>query len=374
MNFAAASRIATGRAQPAAGQPELTPVTVPQLIRMHSLPALLIVSAWLLCEAARAFVSAPPGASGPWFWVGATVVVACLVLLLRPGPDPMPLRPALVLVALPTLAAAANVLALAGPHQHNLDALWAWSPGTTAMAFLVVRGRLALAWVGQAGMTAVYLAWAVLGSGHHQTDVSYWLTWQLSLMLAVTLFALAMRNQVRAINATRERRLAVAAEQADASARERERDHQLTYLNAHARDLLERLRQDGVLDPHERRIAKLTESRLRDRIRAPALATEPLLDAATLARSRGATVSFLDDSAGAWCEEVACAVRDVVLAELVDVTAGSVTVRVLPTGRAALCTVLVSTEERFRRVEVARAPDGVGIRAVVTEDPAVVAP
>lgn len=75
----------------------------------------------------------------------------------------------------------------------------------------------------------------------------------------------------------------------------------------------------------------LLNARLRDSLRAPALSTPELSDAAHRARQRGATVVLLDD--GALVDEpepVVTRIREAVMHVLDSGTAAAVTVRVLP--------------------------------------------
>src|SRR5690606_40103107 len=108
-------------------------------------------------------------------------------------------------------------------------------------------------------------------------------------------------------------------------------------LDKVARPILERIAGGADLDPAERRECRLLEAELRDRLRAPELATEEIGRAARVARARGVEVVLLDDGGFA---DVPDAVREQVVelavAELTRAESGTVTVRVLPPGRSML--------------------------------------
>ncbi|WP_149359371.1 hypothetical protein [Lolliginicoccus suaedae] len=92
---------------------------------------------------------------------------------------------------------------------------------------------------------------------------------------------------------------------------------------------------------------------MRDRIRARALATELLLDAAEQARSRGVDVTLLDDgSLDGHDPELVGGVRATVIARLEQIPAGRITVRILPPGRESVCTIVEDSPHGAERVEV----------------------
>lgn len=345
--------------------------TAPQVVGLYGRAARTLALVFLFSEFTRGIPDGPPGFFG-WHVLGAMLICAVMgAVLLWPGPDPVPIRNALLLVVLAPLPGALTVFALREPHENLVNGMWTWTLMTTCMSFLAVRGRPVLAWCGALLVAAVYFRWAQLHGWQAGFALAPALVWQFLLLSVCTVFALAMRNQVRRINETRRRGAELAAARAESEARLRERDEQLDYLRSSAWPQLERLRARAPLSPRDRLELLVLEARLRDRIRARGLATQELLDAAAHARLAGATVILLDDHGlDDVDDETAGAVRGAVLRELADdgcCDGATVTVRVHPPGRDVLCTIVASGPHAFRRTELRKGAAGVSEELTVED-------
>ncbi|TSE00068.1 hypothetical protein FOS14_09635 [Skermania sp. ID1734] len=333
-------------AAPDIGQSRST--DAPTMVRFYSRAAVVLAVTWITGESMRAWDD--PSMLGVPFAVALIALFIGAAILCRPGPDPMPVRPAAAMAVIPVVVAVCNIVTMARADAPSpMYATWAWTPAALLMGFLTVRGRFGLAWIGALSAAATYTGWEAVS--HHPVQGSFYgqLPWQLALTVVCTLFAIGMRRQVRRINSIRERTVVVTADRARAVARLRERDEQLAYLDDIARPVLALIRRDGTLDDAERLAALLVEARLRDRIRARGIASEELLDAATRARARGVEVVLLND--GQPPTDRVDAIVQTAISELDRATGSRVTIRILPPGRRMACTIVHADAEN-RRVEI----------------------
>lgn len=331
----------TGKEPGTGGGGEALPATsLTEVVGTRSAAAYALAFTFLAVEAAWPFEDLRPGMAGPGY-AAALLALACgAVLLLSATADPLPRRRAAAVALAGIVASAASLAALPLPHDYRVNALWPWSAATILLCFLAIRGAVAAAWAGQLALLALHLGW-LAAAGTTINHFPHLAQWQLLNLLGATLYAIVLRRQVRVMNTMRAQTVNLAAHHAEAQARLRERDAQLAYVRAAAWPLLERVHTDGCLDRDGQARALLVEARLRDRIRARALATEAVLDAAEAARSRGVEVALLDDGGldgadNTLREDVTHTVRH----HLAQAQAGTVTARVLPPGRAAVCTIV----------------------------------
>ncbi len=276
------------------------------------------------------------------------MVVAGALVLIVPG-EPLP---GAVTVFVAAAGAVATALASAdqtSPHARYM--VWTTYATSYLLAVLVLRGRMAAAWIGVA-MVAIVLV---------VDGVQAWLTpgatvaaiVPVGTVIAISVFAGIMRSTQRSLRRLHEESSAQAAAEATMVAAEAERTRQLARLDRLARPILERIADGGALTTGEREQCRLLEAELRDGLRAPQLTTDELSGAARGARARGVEVVLLDDGAfdGAahWLRErvIATAAK-----ELDAANAGSVTVRILPPGRRVLATVLTQAPDHDRRTEI----------------------
>ncbi|HEY0117631.1 MAG TPA: hypothetical protein VGC04_02500 [Cellulomonas sp.] len=272
----------------------------------------------------------------PWLLVvalGATA--AASVLLSLPADDPLPLAATVAVAALPVVNA---VLLLPQLDPAHPERAWAFAIGCYFGGLLEVRGRPVAAWCGGVVALALVLVWA---HRHHATGEQTAAVAGLALgaYLVGALWRRMLNRHVATIRAHRGEEVRAAVEEAATRAAVAASSAELRTIGAEAQSLLERIGAGGVLDDRERADARLLEARLRDRIRARALAQEPVVGACDRARRHGTDVLLLDDGAGV--RTLPAPVLQRIAGLIAPVTDGRVTVRVLPPGRDALVTVLV---------------------------------
>ncbi|MBH0118545.1 hypothetical protein M1M07_24010 [Rhodococcus sp. HM1] len=297
-------------------------------------------------------VDAAPDAGAIWPLIPAAgVCIAAAVALVAVPGDPMPLGPSIALASSGVVSC--GFVLLAGPlPMPDLSPLWTVGLSKIIFSFMCVRGRVALAWLGYVLMFAT----AIVGAGEAGEVGFVVVAINAAPVLMGTVFAYMIRPVVRSIYELREQSTQRIAAEAAASAMIEERDAQLDRLDELARPLLERIASGSELDDAERLECLVLEARLRDTVRAPMLQNPALVEEVAAARRRGVDVVLLDDHG---MDDAEPAVRDrvqgAIADELAAVTDGSVTVRVLPPGRATMVSVLVSGES-VRRAEFG--PDG----------------
>ncbi|MGW0026571.1 hypothetical protein [Rhodococcus sp. NPDC003383] len=297
-------------------------------------------------------VDAAPDAGSIWPLIPAAgVCIAAAVALVAVPGDPMPLGPSIALASSGVVSC--GFVLLAGPlPMPDLSPLWTVGLSKIIFSFMCVRGRVALAWLGYVLMFAT----AIVGAGEAGEVGFVVVAINAAPVLMGTVFAYMIRPVVRSIYELREQSTQRIAAEAAASAMIEERDAQLDRLDELARPLLERIASGSELDAAERLECLVLEARLRDSVRAPILQNPDLVEEVAAARRRGVDVVLLDDHG---MDDAEPTVRDRVQAAIADelaaVTDGSVTVRVLPPGRATMVSVLVSGES-VRRAEFG--PDG----------------
>ncbi|ONM47801.1 hypothetical protein [Nocardia donostiensis] len=275
------------------------------------------------------------------------LLVAGLTVLVVPG-DPLP-RAATAYVAVSGPVAIA--LTTVDFQTDGSKQVWAAFASSYVLAVLVLRGRMGAAWLGVAAAAVVV---AVLGGmAGLPVGVLAGAVVPVATVAGVSVCALIMRPTQRSLRLLREEATMRAAAEASMAAENGERERQLARLDKVARPILARIADGAELSAAEREQCRLLEAELRDGLRAPQLVTDQLSSAARGARSRGVEVVLLDDGGFA---EVPRWVRQRVIEaatrELDAANTGSVTVRVLPTGRRVLATVLANAPDRARRTEI----------------------
>lgn len=283
-------------------------------------------------------------------FVAFVIVASAGSLLLLVAGEPLPAWVTWILVLCGPVAVVVTVpfipTADLNPHQ-----VWMMGALTGIFTFMCVRGRTLAAWCGLILTSAAVLAWAAstevgVGTGVALTFVN------LAPLAMATFFGYIIRPAVGSIFALKERETARAAAEATATAILGERDRRIAQLDLLARPLLEAI-AEGELTTGQRHECALLEAHLRDILRAPELATEPVVGAARRARERGIEVILLGEGALAHVSEsVCCAIRSRVAEELDHAVSGTVTARIVPPGRGVLGTVVASSECSYRRVEL----------------------
>src|SRR5690606_12832704 len=190
------------------------------------------------------------------------------------------------------------------------------------LAILVLCGRFWAAWGGVAALALVVWAtrWLGTDSPFRVTDVP------VTTVAAVSVAVAILGPTQRSLRVLRTEATMRAAAEATMAAENAERDRQLAELDKVARPMLARIARGGELSRAEQEECGLLEAELRDRLRAPELATEEIGRAARVARARGVEVVLLDDGGFA---DVPDAVREQVVelavAELTRAESGTVT-------------------------------------------------
>ncbi|WP_238846830.1 hypothetical protein [Nocardia arthritidis] len=269
------------------------------------------------------------------------------VAALLPRQDPLLWPVTWFVVVVGPVGAAVIVLGYRGPTPQ-FQVLWIAVATSSVLAVLAIRGRICPAALALAGMSAVLL-WAGGGVG----GVFAGLGVPAATVLAVAVFAAALRPTLRSFHAARAVVAQHAGAEARAAAQSRERDRQLAYFDRTARPVLELIAAGKPLSRNDVGECLLLEAQLRDRLRAPGLGSAEFVAAARGARRRGVDVTVLDDGG---LEPAPDDVREVVTAtavtELDAMSAGRITVRVLPAGRKAVATIVATTADRYRRVQI----------------------
>ncbi|WP_454196984.1 hypothetical protein [Nocardia sp. Marseille-Q1738] len=305
---------------------------------------LVILEATIVLYMVRNFSETPLIAA-----VAALVVLALAGVVVVALPvDPLP-WPATVFVA--AAGPVATILTSFDVEHGWSKQVWTAFAASYVLAVLVLRGRLAAAWLGVAGIGVVIAVVGVVAG--LRVGVVVGSIVPVATVAGVSLFVAIMRPTQRSLRLLREEASMRAAAEAAMAAENGERNRQIAHLDAVARPILERIADGDELTASEREQCRLLEAELRDGLRAPHLVTDQLSSAARGARSRGVEVVLLDDGGFAGVPgRVRQQVIDAATRELDAANEGSVTVRILPTGRRILATVLATASDRDRRTEI----------------------
>ncbi len=310
------------------------------LIGLHTTGAKLLTAIYVALVSAAILLVTPDDASSLIGTAVSLVVFgAATAGIVVARQDPLPLRAAIPMacagavgcgVALATLDASARAAGLN----------WMHAMGTAVLCFLCVRGRTALAWAGMALMLAAYLVAAIVGPMRVGVGPQVTLIDVAPLSMA-TVFSLTLRPSATLIFDLRRSGARRSAELAAQTAAAAERDAQIAELDKLARPMLDRIAAGDELTSAERETCELLEAHLRDRLRAPGLATPEVADAARAARSRGVEVILLDDDPlRSASVDALVRVRAVIVDVLESATSGHVRVRLLPPHRSAMASIV----------------------------------
>lgn len=266
------------------------------------------------------------------------VILATAPFLLLVTDRAFPVRLALLVASGPVLATA--IISWQMPREGWPGyASWHIGAATMMLFVLALRGRVLIAWISFALMSALTLLWAVdVGQGvmlgvtliDRNAAVLF-----VGSLIAVAIGRLAARITDLAADEA-QRAGSIAAEQVAVA----QRAEGLARLEQMALPFLRRV-ADGT-DPAElRQDAVVLEGQLRDQVRAGALAV-PLADAVGSARARGVDVRLLDDLRESPSEGMLAELTAFVRERLHRMTDGKLVVRLLPSGREVQATVLVA--------------------------------
>ncbi|MFD3702148.1 ATP-binding protein [Nocardia sp. NPDC058658] len=332
--------------------PRVEPDGIRTLLGMRQPAAWIATFGFLLGMASQAVT----GRSGitPWWPVGVALllfVAAALALLFVPD-DPMPLLAAIA-VTLTGPVAMVLVCAVLPVPVHSGTQLWPLFLATTVYAFLCVRGRVALGWVGSALIAAVAIGWSIrtgqgLVYGVEITAID------IAPMTIATVVARTIRPAAYDIFAVRDESIRRATRSAQLAAATAQRGTQLRTLDPQIFRLLATIAAEGRLDEQDTTTAGLFEVHLRSVARAPGLVHPLVVAAAWAARRRDVDVRLVDDGADR-IDELTESERENFLlwvaAEIDSCDRGTtITIRVNPPRRPAVATVVATTTEHTRRL------------------------
>jgi hypothetical protein len=320
--------------------------------------AALIAGFVLVCVA---ITIATPGV-GIWRSAAAyALMVVAAAIVLRVTGDPLRPRATAVVAVTPALMVLIGAPGL--PASPLLPTTALTAAVAMVAAFLCVRHRVRVSIAAYLGSVATAVV-VLPQSGTVGITTSTWITVgmpDLAVMISAVAFAVFIRHaavRIGAMRARTEREIAgrAAVAQADESIA------QMVRLDEHARGLLSRIAEGGRLTDSERELCRLTEGRLRDAIRAPALDRPDLAQAVWAARGSGVSVTLLDDSDTDSHGDVPpddparLQIVDELCAAAVDLLStmprdSSITVRVRPRGRSPIGTIVArDAPHTLRRV------------------------
>jgi len=341
----------TGSTSPASVHLLSTPTDVSELLSLRSVPARALVYMFIASNAVFTLTTLQR-MSQPWpSFVALALISIGALLVTRPQPDPFPLLDTLVVVGI--VVATALVVSWFMPTVGDLGReSWHLGAATWLLFFLALRRRAWIAWIGMALLTAITLWWA-LSVGHTPAFALGQVQTHMGILLVATLFASSLRRTARIINTLTARSVDAAAAAAVADSAQEIRRQRVAELAALAVPPLDLITSGVPLSDADRVSFHTVEAELRDSVRGRSLALPAISRAARAARARGLTVNLLDDRGAPLPSGAAMQKLTVVAVEALDSTsAGTLTVRMLPAGRAAAVTVVSDDEVAPVRVSL----------------------
>jgi len=329
----------------------VTPTDVSRLLGLHTDGAHLVIGLVIVSNAVFTFATAQV-LDHPWASYLA-MIMACtgIVLIGRPYPDPYPLR--LTFVLLGIIASSTVLVCYALPNNPDLDlgrATWHLGANTWLIWFLILRRRVLLAWTGGFVMVGITLAWAEL-AGRGALKGLLLAQSQIALMVVATLFGASLRRTAQRINELTERSVGASAVAASANAAQEIRVQRAAELASTAVPLLDRIANGAAISDADRAEFARVEAHLRDGVRGRSLMLPVVVAAVARARERGVEVTLLDDRGSELPSQAAMAEIGIRLAAALDrVSAGAVTIRLLPPGRDIAITMVTRKGEATSRL------------------------
>ncbi|GAA4743818.1 hypothetical protein [Gordonia alkaliphila] len=320
-----------------------------ELMGLRTPAAAVMVAFFIATFSLVGLITAPQGRLWPQAVALTLIGVAALGLIRAPS-DPLSV-PWTAFVALAGPVAGAIVYPQLDVDDLISLQLWPPTAATGLAAYLCVRGRVWSAWASLAATVGLFVVWAEVAGKGVGFALGVTLVNFAPLVMA-TFFARTIRPAARDIFLLRQASTAEVANQAALRAVREERDRQLLRLDARVRPLLERLAMPQEITPADQLECGLVEAGLRDSLRARALDTPEVLDAAWRARERGVEVVLLDDYGLTGAPtQVRARILENVIPALQDAAQGTVTIRILPPGRQVLATILHADGDHIVRAE-----------------------
>lgn len=218
----------------------------------------------------------------------------------------------------------------------------AWPVGAGGYVFYImaIQGRIGLAWLGTGLLAASATAWTM--TGQQRLDAYLIVVAQLVVLVTIgTLFAVGLDRTDASIARTREAAARTATQASRTAAATLAREEAFRDLEARALPTLELLaRGQPASWPSPLELAAL-EASLRDAIRAPRLASEPLSSSVEAARRRGVQVLLLDDGPPSADRAQIEAALATTARRLDEVDSGDVVIRWSPTKDGGRISVVV---------------------------------
>jgi hypothetical protein len=306
---------------------------------------LLALAVWLYTgvHVVLALVMLPRATHLPLYLLGlALLVVASTAVLWWPPPG-LRLPYALTVTAL-TVTAALCVLAVL-PVGRPSYAMWYPSLVPVALGGVAVRGHPRLAVGAAIGVAALTTAWAAQFAGGVAEGLYRTVTPTAGVVVLAGAATLRRSTQEHVARAYAEQQ---AAEElaAGLQAREREREERMADVARQTVPVLARLAAGEPVDARLAAECALLESAVRDSIRGRRLVDEAVAAAVRAARSRGVTVTLLDDGEGRRASDAAAVARTrALVAEVLGrLSGGSLTARLAPRG-TTVATVVVTARD-----------------------------
>ncbi|WP_341952907.1 hypothetical protein [Salinibacterium sp. TMP30] len=228
---------------------------------------------------------------------------------------------------------------------------WYVGAGALAMFYLSLRGRDLYAWLGFSAIGLAVIAWGIT-TDDRLLEAIVLVARQAPIVLVGSLFSFGMKRTGRKLENVHEADTARVAAEAAALARTAERSRRLAALDSAVGRQLQRIAEGDDLSDDDRRELLIAEARLRDTLRARQLDLPEIVAAVQRARRRGVAVLLLDDRYPLALPSGALPrVSDAAVRMLDSAVTGTVTIRLLPAGRALLATMVADGKE-YSRVEL----------------------
>ena len=291
--------------------------------------------------------------ASPWPSVIAMVMVnVAAILTVTKHPDPLPNAYAMPII----VAVVGSTLLISWQLPESgaiLREAWHLGSNTWLLFFLVLRGRVALAWAGYAAMAATTVAWAV-SVGRPALDGVLLIDNHAAILFVASLFVTALRGASLRINDLNMRSLAATSAAAATTTERETRRARVAELSATVGPLLERIASGKRRTGKDRQEYRIAEAQLRDGVRAESLHVPAIVSAAASARARGVDVTLLDDRGRGLLDDRAMARATHFAAEVIEKAAdGSVTVRLAPEGRSIAMSIVVEpTLDARQRIDL----------------------
>jgi len=362
------------RAEGAYGRPPAGPVDTPRVPTSTSGPAGLDLAVAVETPAARfLFVlliasSALQALGSSDLYVAAAPVVAAIALLavaagLVTWSWPGHRVPVWVQVLLPLIVGGLNALCLWAVERLGWPGYGAWSlgAGTAVCWALLLRRRPLSAWTGYALLVASTVAW-VGATGQPFALALRLLYSHLISMAGWAIISIWSDRLVRWISQSDRRAGLLALAGVRQHQMELETSRRMASVDRRARPVLQRALSDPVFVPGLREEAGLLDAQLRDEIRAGVFTATTVPEAAREARRRGVDVVLIDDHGeDPLPDQDVTALIEHVRAALDRARAGRVVIRVLPTTRPHLASIMA--DGRTDLLPRGAAPDAAATRA-----------